>query len=104
MQTLEQKKTNGFKLSEGIRNIFSPEKENDKASESYKLNPSDPLPETETFEQSIDRKKLEIERMGVELEVKVAEIEHKKEKQDPYRESQEKDFQRMDVNFKNSLL
>jgi len=80
MVVTDKTKTNGFKLADGIKNIFSSDKGNtDKASEQYVLKPSDIHPENvETFEESIDRKKLEIERMGVELEVKVAEIEHKK--------------------------
>lgn len=80
MNTTTAQKTNGFKLADGIKNIFSSDKGNtDKASEQYVLNPTDIHPENvETFEEQIDRKKLEIERMGVELEVEVAEIEHKK--------------------------
>ena len=73
-------KTNGFKIADGIKNMFSSDKGNtDKASEQYILKPTDLHPENvETFEESIDRKKIEIDRLGQELEIEVAQIEIKK--------------------------
>ena len=62
-QTLTPPKTNGFKLADGIKNMFSSDKENDKSSEQYVLNPTELQPEQETFEESIDRQKQEIDRL-----------------------------------------
>jgi hypothetical protein len=44
------KPTNGFKLADGIKNIFSTDKGHDKSSEQYILNPTEIIQEQETFE------------------------------------------------------
>ena len=77
--TTQNKPTNGFKLADGIKNIFSSDKGNtDKASEQYVLNPTDLHPEKESFEQSIDRQKQEIDRLEKTVDVEVAKIQTKK--------------------------
>lgn len=73
--TTDRPKTNGFKLADGIKNIFSSDKGNDKTSDQYVLNP---IEKVETFEDSIDRQKIEIDRMHQTLDIEVAEIEVKK--------------------------
>jgi len=77
-QTLTPQKTNGFKLADGIKNMFSSDKENDKSSEQYVLNPTDLQPEQETFEQGLDRQKQEIDRLEKTVDVEVAKIQTKK--------------------------
>ena len=77
-QTLTPPKTNGFKLADGIKNIFSTDKGHDKSSEQYVLNPTEINKEVETFEQSIDRQKEEIDRLEKTVDVEVAKIQTKK--------------------------
>jgi hypothetical protein len=72
------KPTNGFKLADGIKNIFSTDKGHDKSSEQYILNPTEIIQEQETFEQSIDRQKEEIDRLEKTVDVEVAKIQTKK--------------------------
>lgn len=90
--TTQNKPTNGFKLAD-ITNMFKGE--TDKASSEYKLNPSEPIQEPmkeESFEEIIDKKKIEIERMETELEVDVAEIEIKKRAKIQKRKAKRKTF------------
>jgi len=76
--TTDRPKTNGFKLADGIKNIFSTDKGHDKSSEQYVLNPTEINKEVETFEQSIDRQKEEIDRLEKTVDVEVAKIQTKK--------------------------
>jgi hypothetical protein len=76
--TTQNKPTNGFHLADGIKNIFSTDKGHDKSSEQYVLNPTEINKEVETFEQSIDRQKEEIDRLEKTVDVEVAKIQTKK--------------------------
>ena len=72
------KPTNGFKLADGIKSIFSTDKSQDKSREEYILKPTEIQAEQETFEESISRQKSEIDRMEQSVEVEVAKIQTKK--------------------------
>ena len=77
-QTTQSKPTNGFHLADGIKNIFSTDKSQDKSREEYILKPTEINQEKETFEESISRQKSEIDRMEQSVEVEVAKIQTKK--------------------------
>ena len=76
--TTTNKPTNGFHLADGIKNIFSTDKSQDKSREEYILKPTEIQAEQETFEESISRQKSEIDRMEQSVEVEVAKIQTKK--------------------------
>ena len=77
-QSTINKPTNGFHLADGIKNIFSSDKSQDKSREEYILKPTEIQTEQETFENSIDRQKIEIDRMNQTVDVEVAKIQTKK--------------------------
>lgn len=77
-QTTINKPTNG-KPFDKLKSFFVVDKTNDKSSAEYVLNPIEhPENDIETFEESIEKQKLSIDRMHQSLEVEVAEIEVKK--------------------------
>ena len=76
--TTTNKPTNGFHLADGIKNMFSSDKSQDKSREEYILKPTEIQPEQETFEESIDRQKQEIDRLEKTVDVEVAKIQTKK--------------------------
>lgn len=78
MIVTDKTKTNGFHLADGIKNIFSTDKSQDKSREEYILKPTEIQAEQETFEQSIDRQKQEIDRLEKSVDVEVAKIQTKK--------------------------